>query len=759
MTEAPASERPPSADPGLPGTPRTQPAIASGPAQPAAAPAGVRRFVTGIACPAAAIALTVIALLARGDTPLSDLQQVGAGLIVVAAISAAVLARSAERTPQWQVATGTLASAAAYACYRLAGHLASTGHLTSTGHAQPGAAQHAAMAASTAGMLVAIAVSVHLVLALPDGRLTRPLLPGHRPVGLPSLARPSRPRRVAVVLAYAAAVIAALVLGVQDVAVSVGVGAAVWAAALATTLPAVRLKYLATGGRERERMQWIGAGAVLAGDLALAAAVLHLLVAWPAPVVATAAACTVLLPMGMIAGEIRPLAPSAGRVLVQLIAVAGFTVLVAVVYLIVVVGVGRGPADVGDRDLLGLSMLAAAIAAIGYLPARERLLAWAKHAVYGAREAPDEALRTFGSRLSRAIPLDELLLQLAESLRKTMMLTSAEVYTGSGDVLERAVSVPELGSRSIVVTPRERPVVTRAGVSGSAWATVWLPALLDGRETAQLRVAPVSHAGQLLGLIVVERPAAGNSFTDEDDRVLTDLARQVGLALHNAQLDSALQNTLDELRAQAEALRESRARIVASGDAERRRLERNLHDGAQQSLVALAVSLRLARDMLGDEPEAAGQMLDQLAGDLKVAIQELRDLAHGIYPPLLADSGLAQALAASASRSPLAVTVTAPDIRRYSSEVEAAVYFCCLEALQNAAKHAAGASVEVRVWEESGGLLFSVSDDGPGFDVARARTGHGYTNMADRLGAIGGTVRWHSEPGHGTTVQGSIPLA
>ena len=403
-------------------------------------------------------------------------------------------------------------------------------------------------------------------------------------------------------------------------------------------------------------------------------------------------------------------------------------------------------------------MLAAAIAAVGYGPARERLLAWAKHTVYGAREAPDEALRTFGNRLTRAIPMDELLLQLAESLRKSMALTSAEVYTGSGDVLDRAVSVPDAGARSLLLTPRELPVVTRAGVSGSAWASVWLPALLDGRDSAQLRVAPVSHAGQLLGLIVVERPAAGDSFTEEDDRVLTDLARQVGLAFHNAELDSALQSSLDELRAQAEALRESRARIVASGDAERRKLERNLHDGAQQNLVALAVSLRLARDVLADEPEAAGEMLDQLAADLKITIQELRDLAHGIYPPLLADSGLGRALEAAATRSPLAVTVLAPDIGRYSAEVEAAVYFCCLEALQNAAKHAPGATVTIRLWAESGGLLFAVADDGPGFDLASAHGGHGYTNMADRLGAIGGTVRWQSQPGQGATVQGSIPL-
>ena len=339
-----------------------------------------------------------------------------------------------------------------------------------------------------------------------------------------------------------------------------------------------------------------------------------------------------------------------------------------------------------------------------------------------------------------------------------MGLVSAEVYTGMGEVLERAVSVPDAGPRSIVVSSRERPVVTRAGVSGSAWASVWLPALLNGREQAQLRVAPVSHAGELLGLIVVERIAGDTAFSEEDDRVLTDLARQVGLAFHNSQLDTALQTTLDELRKQADALRESRARIVASGDAERRRVERNLHDGAQQHLVALAVNLRLARDVIADDPAAGAEMLDELAGEVQLTIQELRELAHGIYPPLLVDSGLVEAMRAAASRNPLSVDVVADGIGRYSSETEAAIYFCCLEALQNAAKHAADADVEVRLWEESGGLLFSVSDNGPGFDVEKAQRGHGYVNMADRLGAIGGTVRWESEPGKGARVHGSVPL-
>jgi signal transduction histidine kinase len=151
-------------------------------------------------------------------------------------------------------------------------------------------------------------------------------------------------------------------------------------------------------------------------------------------------------------------------------------------------------------------------------------------------------------------------------------------------------------------------------------------------------------------------------------------------------------------------------------------------------------------------------MLDQLAVAIKDTITELRELAHGIYPPLLADRGLGEAMLAAANRSPLDVTVQAGQLGRYGPEVEAAVYFCCLEALQNAAKHAPGAQVELRIWTEAGGLLFSVSDDGPGFDPGRARRGHGYVNMADRLGSIGGTIRWESQPRRGSQVLGSVPL-
>jgi signal transduction histidine kinase len=216
-------------------------------------------------------------------------------------------------------------------------------------------------------------------------------------------------------------------------------------------------------------------------------------------------------------------------------------------------------------------------------------------------------------------------------------------------------------------------------------------------------------------------------------------------------------DSVTDLRRQARELRASRARIVAAADAERRRIERDLHDGAQQHLTSLSVRLLMAAKLAGQDPELAS-LLEQLGAEVRDTARELRDLAHGIYPPLLRANGLADALFAAASHATLPTRVQAGSVGRYPADVEAAVYFCCLEALQNAAKHAAGASVEVRLWEESGGLLFSVTDDGPGFDVASARGGHGYMNMADRLGAIGGSVRWQSEPGQGASVQGSIPL-
>jgi signal transduction histidine kinase len=693
--------------------------------------------LTGLALRSVIFVLTLgivaVGLRAHVRGGITAINAVAFGITVVWALVGLVNMSDPERTPvrfsPFHLLVGLDALMAAVAL--TAGRLAVATDVSFGG---------AARAAATVATLLVTALSFHLLLALPDGRL------------------PGKARTRAVVIVYVIALGTGLALAVGQHTLSVTGGAVSWVLAAAVAAVPMRLRYAKALGHDRERLQWFGIGALLAAAEALIASVLHLLVGWPGMLGAVVVGGTVLIPLGLLVGESRRLAPHGSRLLVQVLLIFGFVVVVSAIYLIVVFGLGHAPKTSGDKEVLALSMVATGVAALIFVPVRDRLLGSATRFVYGAREAPDEVLRTFGSRLTRAIPMDELLLQLAESLRKTMGLTSAEIYTGMGEILERAVSVPDAGPRSLVLTPQERPVVTRAGVSGSAWTSVWLPALLEHREKEQLRVAPISHAGELLGLVVVERPALADSFSEDDDRVLTDLARQVGLAFHNSQLDTALQTTLDELRKQADALRESRARIVASGDAERRRVERNLHDGAQQHLVALAVNLRLARDVIADDPTAGGEMLEQLAGEVQETIQELRELAHGIYPPLLVDSGLIEALRAAGNRNPLSVDVMAEGIGRYSPETEAAVYFCCLEALQNAAKHAPDAHVEVRLWEESGGLLFSVVDDGPGYDADRAQQGHGYINMADRLGAIGGTVRWESEIGTGSQVRGSVPL-
>ncbi|TMD27956.1 MAG: sensor histidine kinase, partial [Chloroflexi bacterium] len=275
-----------------------------------------------------------------------------------------------------------------------------------------------------------------------------------------------------------------------------------------------------------------------------------------------------------------------------------------------------------------------------------------------------------------------------------------------------------------------------------------------------LRVAPVSNSGQLFGLVVAERARKGESLATEVDVTLEEVARELGVALKKAHLDSSLQESLEQLRRQAAELQASRGRLVAAADAERRRIERNLHDGAQQHLVALAVKVRLLEQFAERDPERARSLANQLQDDVRSAIEELRSLAHGIYPPLLSSAGLGVALRAACRRAALSASADADGVGRYAPEVEAAVYFCCLEALQNAGKYAGEqASARVRIWEDAGGLLFEVSDDGVGFEVGRRDEGAGLTNMRDRLGAVGGTLRLQSEPGHGTRVSGVVPVS
>ena len=214
-----------------------------------------------------------------------------------------------------------------------------------------------------------------------------------------------------------------------------------------------------------------------------------------------------------------------------------------------------------------------------------------------------------------------------------------------------------------------------------------------------------------------------------------------------------------ELQALLDDLRAAQRRVAAAGDAERRRVERDLHDGAQQRLMAIRLELGLVRELLDHDPRAAGQRLDELHHELDATVEQLRELAHGLYPPLLASVGLYAALVSVARHSPMPVTVDGDEMTRAPRSIESAAYFCCLEALQNATKHAgSGANVSIDVGTSAEALQFRVSDDGAGFDPETVRPGYGLINLRDRIDALGGQVEVVSAPRRGTTVQGRIPL-
>ncbi|MFC1403915.1 MULTISPECIES: ATP-binding protein [Streptacidiphilus] len=602
-------------------------------------------------------------------------------------------------------------------------------------------------------------------LALPDGRLDHPR------------------RRTAVALVYAVAT-AWTVLAWRSTAAhgpAAGITAAGVLAATAVIVAGVARRCRQAGAARRRVLQWVAAGTVTAGAADAVLLALHILVGLPAALAPWALAALVLIPVGSLLGQLPSTARLAERALLEAVTTSGLACLVVAVYLVTVVGLGRAPVG-REHDVLAYSVTAALVCAALALPVRLRLNALGRSLLRLGELAPEEALSGFGARMTRALPFDELLLQLAESLRATLGPAGAEIWVGGDGLLTRTVSVPDRPQRRIRLTEHERAVVGRTRIGGAGWTAIWMADLLadpdrdpdPDREPGQdpgpdgdplVRVAPAAHGGELLGLLLVRRPADAAPYSEADDRVLVELARQVGLALHNVRLDSALQASLQELRSRNQELRDSRLRLVTAADASRREIERNLHDGAQQHLVALSVKLALVRELVdtadgGDEDRATvTALLEELRTDVQGTVAAVRELAHGIYPPLLRNHGLGQALRSATRRSVLPCTVSVELPGRYPEAAEAAVYFCCLEALQNAGKHAGpDASVTVLVEADDGMLRFRVSDDGRGFAADGAAAGSGFVNMADRLGAIGGRLTVESRPGQGTAVGGEIPV-
>ena len=410
----------------------------------------------------------------------------------------------------------------------------------------------------------------------------------------------------------------------------------------------------------------------------------------------------------------------------QALVYGALVVLISIVYFLTVVSVGSR-LGVPRNDPAG-AVAIGAIVALLFQPVRRRLQRLANRLVYGKRATPYEVLSRFSHQMGDMVATNELPQRMARVLAEGTGANRATVWLRVGDELRPAASWPEGGSAD---APPLR--------------------LLDGQlppipGTAD--AVPVRYQGELLGALAVAKREA---MTVTERRLMADLGQESGLVLKNARLTTELVERLDDLQA-------SRERLITAQDTARRQLERNLHDGAQQNLVALKLKIALAKNLAATDPKRAQATLDELTGETNEAIETLRELARGLYPPILAQEGLLAAIEAQARRTPIPVEVSGGPLRRFPQEMEASVYFCVLEALQNVAKHSGASRATVRLQQSDGRLTFSIDDDGQGLDPAKARRGSGMQNMRDRVEVLGGEIQLEGSPGRGTRVVGSIPL-
>jgi signal transduction histidine kinase len=390
------------------------------------------------------------------------------------------------------------------------------------------------------------------------------------------------------------------------------------------------------------------------------------------------------------------------------------------VYIAIVVGVGALFGR-GGRPSVGLSIVATVVVALAFQPVRERVQHLANRLVYGKRATPYEVLSSFSERLSAAYAADELLPRMARTLAEGVGARRADVWLRVDGVLFHEATWPADG-------PLSGPIPA----PGSD-----VPAIPDSTLTVAVR-----HQGELLGALSVTKPPA-EPLTPVESALLDDLAAQAGLVLRNVRLMAEL--------------RTSRQRIVVAQDDERRRLEHDIHDGAQQQLITLSMAATSVRNRLNGTAEKAAEMLDGSLNELRAALEEIRELARGIHPSILTNQGLPAALESLADRSLVPVSVTTNIAGRLPAPVEATAYFAVNEALANVAKYASASAVNVSAERVDGHLTVRVRDDGVGgADPAR---GSGLRGLLDRVHAVGGRLEIDSPAGHGTTMLVTLPCA
>jgi signal transduction histidine kinase len=269
----------------------------------------------------------------------------------------------------------------------------------------------------------------------------------------------------------------------------------------------------------------------------------------------------------------------------------------------------------------------------------------------------------------------------------------------------------------------------------------------------------VRDRGELFGRLTM-LTAPGHRLTSVERRLVEGVAAQSGLLLRVAGLRVARRRRLADLEQRSNDLRLARRDLVTRQDAERKRLERNIHDGAQQEVIALLVNLRLVQTLLGRAPDRAIGLLGAQADSFRSAMDTLAELAHGLYPQTLTDDGPVAALRVAAGRSPVAVTLTADTLPRLPADLAATLYFCAVEAMQNAAKHAAAGEIRIDIRVDPGGPIeLVIADDGLGFDESRITAGRGLANVRDRVESVGGRLRLTSRPGRGTRMDIELPTS
>ena len=463
-------------------------------------------------------------------------------------------------------------------------------------------------------------------------------------------------------------------------------------------LASLVLRFTRARGQERQQLKWFLLGCVVFTiPFALRSPVPNEIqqlatdVLWPA------------LPISIAIAMLKYRLYDIDLVINKSLVFGTLAVFITAVYVGIVVGIGTLAGSAGKPNL-ALSIVATAIVAVAFQPARERVQRIANRLVYGKRATPYEVMADFSERMSGALSADEVLPRMAEAAARSIGAKAGRIRLVLPNGLERVVSWPV------------------------------------GAETDHFdRVFPVSYRGDPMGEIAVVK-AMGEPITPAEDKLLTDLAAQAGVVMHNLRLTVELQRRLAEISSQAAQLRTSRQRIVAAQDEERRRLEEMIRRGSEEQLIRIREALKSAELGLASDPGAAVIALEGLTAQATAVLEELRELARGVYPPVLEQEGLAAALQAHLGRMSPSVAIDSNAIHRYPSEIEAAIYFCCVEAIQGVTGPAA-----VRLGERDGDVAFSISGCGP-LDGRLQR-------MEDRVEALGGSVQFD-----GSTLGGSIPL-